>query len=144
MHNLKHSKMRKINQIIIHCSDTIEGKNFTVDDIKKWHKARGWTDIGYHYVVYLDGSIHKGRNEEVVGAHCEGHNAHSIGVCYIGGKEAGTFRAKDTRTKAQKEALIRLLMKLVCKYPDAEIVGHRDLANRKCPCFDAKNEYRNI
>lgn len=136
--------MRKINQIIIHCSDTIEGKNFTVDDIKKWHKARGWTDIGYHYVVYLDGSIHKGRNEEVVGAHCEGHNAHSIGVCYIGGKEAGTFRAKDTRTKAQKEALIRLLMKLVCKYPDAEIVGHRDLANRKCPCFDAKNEYRNI
>lgn len=136
--------MRKINQIIIHCSDTIEGKNFTVDDIKKWHKARGWTDIGYHYVVYLDGSIHKGRNEEVVGAHCEGHNAHSIGVCYIGGKEAGTFKAKDTRTKAQKEALIRLLMKLVCKYPDAEIVGHRDLANRKCPCFDAKNEYRNI
>ena len=136
--------MRKINQIIIHCSDTIEGKNFTVDDIKKWHKARGWTDIGYHYVVYLDGSIHKGRNEEVVGAHCEGHNAHSIGVCYIGGKEAGTFRAKDTRTKAQKEALIRLLMKLVCKYPEAEIVGHRDLANRKCPCFDAKNEYRNI
>lgn len=136
--------MRKINQIIIHCSDTIEGKNFTVDDIKKWHKARGWTDIGYHYVVYLDGSIHKGRNEEVVGAHCEGHNAHSIGVCYIGGKEAGTFKAKDTRTKAQKEALIRLLMKLVCKYPEAEIVGHRDLANRKCPCFDAKNEYRNI
>lgn len=136
--------MRKINQIIIHCSDTIEGKNFTVDDIKKWHKARGWTDIGYHYVVYLDGSIHKGRNEEVVGAHCEGHNDHSIGVCYIGGKEAGTFKAKDTRTKAQKEALIRLLMKLVCKYPEAEIVGHRDLANRKCPCFDAKNEYRNI
>ena len=136
--------MRKINQIIIHCSDTIEGKNFTVDDIKKWHKARGWKDIGYHYVVYLDGSIHKGRNEEVDGAHCEGHNAHSIGVCYIGGKEAGTFKAKDTRTKAQKEALIRLLMKLVCKYPDAEIVGHRDLANRKCPCFDAKNEYRNI
>ena len=136
--------MRKINQIIIHCSDTIEGKNFTVDDIKKWHKARGWTDIGYHYVVYLDGSIHKGRNEEVVGAHCEGHNANSIGVCYIGGKEAGTFRAKDTRTPAQKEALIRLLMKLVCKYPDAEIVGHRDLANRKCPCFDAKAEYRNL
>ena len=136
--------MRKINQIIIHCSDTIEGKNFTVDDIKKWHKARGWTDIGYHYVVYLDGSIHKGRNEEVVGAHCEGHNAHSIGVCYIGGKEAGTFRAKDTRTKAQKEALIRLLMKLVCKYPDAEIVGHRDLANRKCPCFDARKEYSQL
>lgn len=136
--------MRKINQIIIHCSDTIEGKNFTVDDIRRWHKARGWLDIGYHYVVYLDGSIHRGRSEEVVGAHCEGHNAHSIGVCYIGGKEAGTFKAKDTRTPAQKESLIRLLIDLVCRYPDAEIVGHRDLANRKCPCFDAKTEYRNL
>lgn len=136
--------MRKINQIIIHCSDTIEGKNFTVDDIRRWHKARGWIDIGYHYVVYLDGSIHRGRSEEVVGAHCEGHNAHSIGVCYIGGKEAGTFKAKDTRTPAQKESLIRLLIDLVCRYPDAEIVGHRDLANRKCPCFDAKTEYRNL
>lgn len=144
MHNSKHNAMRKINQIIIHCSDTIEGKNFTVDDIRRWHKERGWLDIGYHYVVYLDGSIHRGRSEEVVGAHCEGHNAHSIGVCYIGGKEAGTFKAKDTRTPAQKESLIRLLIDLVCRYPDAEIVGHRDLANRKCPCFDAKSEYRNL
>ena len=136
--------MRWINKIIVHCSDSPAGRNDKAADLDLWHKEKGWKKIGYHYVVYLDGSIHKGRNEEVVGAHCEGHNAHSIGVCYIGGKEAGTFRAKDTRTPAQKEALIRLLMKLVCKYPDAEIVGHRDLANRKCPCFDAKNEYRNI
>jgi len=136
--------MRKITEIIVHCSDTIEGKDFTVEDIRKWHKDRGWLDIGYHYVVYLDGSIHKGRPDEVVGAHCVGHNAHSIGVCYIGGKEAGTFRAKDTRTPAQQEALLRLLIDLVCKYPDAKIYGHRDFANRKCPCFDARKEYSQL
>jgi len=136
--------MRKITEIIVHCSDTVEGTNWTVDDLRKWHKDRGWLDIGYHYVVYLDGSIHKGRPDEVVGAHCVGHNAHSIGVCYIGGKEAGTFRAKDTRTPAQKEALLRLLIDLVCKYPDAKIYGHRDFANRKCPCFDARKEYSQL
>lgn len=136
--------MRKINKIIIHCTDTYAGKNWTVEDIRKWHKARGWLDIGYHYVIYLDGSIHAGRNEEAIGAHCEGHNKDSIGVCYVGGKEPGTAKAKDTRTPAQKEALIRLLIDLVCRYPDAEIVGHCDLANRKCPCFDAKKEYRNL
>lgn len=136
--------MRKITEIIVHCSDTVEGTNWTVEDIRRWHMARKWLDIGYHYVVYLDGSIHKGRNDEVVGAHCEGHNAHSIGVCYIGGKEAGTFRAKDTRTPAQKEALLRLLIDLVCKYPDAKIYGHRDFANRKCPCFDARKEYSQL
>ena len=136
--------MRKITEIIVHCSDTVEGTQWTVDDLRKWHKDRGWLDIGYHYVVYLDGSVHRGRNEEVVGAHCVGHNAHSIGVCYIGGKEAGTFRAKDTRTPAQKEALLRLLIDLVCRYPDAEIYGHRDFANRKCPCFDARKEYMQL
>lgn len=136
--------MRKITEIIVHCSDTVEGTNWTVDDLRKWHKDRGWLDIGYHYVIYLDGSIHKGRPDEVVGAHCVGHNAHSIGVCYIGGKEAGTFRAKDTRTPAQKEALLRLLIDLVCKYPDAKIYGHRDFANRKCPCFDARKEYSQL
>lgn len=137
--------MRKIDKIIVHCTATIEGVNWTVDDIRKWHiEQNHWDDIGYHYVIYLDGSIHKGRDEEVVGAHCYGYNAHSIGVCYVGGLEKGTKRAKDTRTPQQKESLIRLLMELVCKYPDAEILGHRDLANRKCPSFDAKEEYKTL
>lgn len=137
--------MRKIDKIIVHCTATIEGVDWTVDDIRKWHiEQNHWDDIGYHYVIYLDGSIHKGRDEEVVGAHCYGYNAHSIGVCYVGGLEKGTKRAKDTRTPQQKESLIRLLMELVCKYPDAEILGHRDLANRKCPSFDAKEEYKTL
>ena len=137
--------MRKINKIIIHCSDTFEGVNWTVDDIRSWHIKRGWLDIGYHYVIYLDGSIHRGRNEDVVGAHCVGYNSHSIGICYVGGKEKGTGKTKDTRTPAQKESLIRLLIELVCRYPDAEILGHRDLApDRKCPGFDAKEEYKTL
>lgn len=137
--------MRKIDKIIVHCTATIEGVDWTVDDIRKWHiEQNHWDDIGYHYVIYLDGSIHKGRDESQVGAHCYGYNAHSIGVCYVGGLEKGTKKAKDTRTPEQKEALIRLLMELVCKYPDAEILGHRDLANRKCPSFDAKEEYKSI
>lgn len=137
--------MRKIDKIIVHCTATIEGVDWTVDDIRKWHiEQNHWDDIGYHYVIYLDGSIHKGRDEEVIGSHCLGYNAHSIGVCYVGGLEKGTKRAKDTRTPQQKESLIRLLMELVCKYPDAEILGHRDLANRKCPSFDAKEEYKTL
>lgn len=137
--------MRKIDKIIIHCSDTFEGKHWTVDDIRSWHIKRGWLDIGYHYVIYLDGSIHSGRNEDVVGAHCVGYNSHSIGICYVGGKEKGTGKTKDTRTPAQKESLIRLLIELVCRYPDAEILGHRDLApDRKCPGFDAKEEYKTL
>ena len=77
--------MRKIDEIIIHCSATAEGRNFTVEDVRRWHKARGFVDVGYHYLVYLDGSVHVGRPLAQVGAHCLGHNAHSIGVCYIGG-----------------------------------------------------------
>lgn len=77
--------MRRITEIIIHCSATPEGKDFTVEDIRRWHLARHFADIGYHYVVYRNGSVHKGRAENIAGAHCLGHNANSIGICYIGG-----------------------------------------------------------
>ena len=136
--------MRKITEIIVHCSATPEGQNFTVEDIDRWHKQKGWQGIGYHYVIELDGSVHKGRNEEVIGAHCLGHNAYSIGVCYIGGLDKWTKAPKDTRTDAQKQALIDLLKSLKEKYPNAIIYGHRDFSKKDCPCFDAKNEYKNI
>ena len=136
--------MRKITEIIVHCSATPEGQNFTAEDIDRWHKQKGWQGIGYHYVIYLDGSVHKGRNEEVIGAHCLGHNAYSIGVCYIGGLDKWTKAPKDTRTDAQKQALIDLLKNLKEKYPNAIIYGHRDFSKKDCPCFDAKNEYKNI
>ena len=136
--------MRDIKEIIVHCSATPEGKNFTVEDIRKWHKAQGWSDIGYHYVIYLDGSINKGRDESKVGAHCVGHNSNSIGVCYIGGVAKDGKTPKDTRTDAQKAALIKLLKELKAKYPKATIHGHREFANKACPSFDAKKEYSSI
>lgn len=90
---------RVIKEIIVHCSATPEGKDFTVSDIKRWHLERGFSDIGYHYVIYRDGSVHVGRSESVAGAHCTGHNTISIGVCYIGGMDSTNKNPKDTRTQ---------------------------------------------
>lgn len=140
---LKKSR-RRINEIIVHCTATPEGRDYTVADIRQMHKAQGWVDIGYHYLIYRDGSIHEGRNVDLVGAHCQGHNAQSIGVCYVGGVARDGKTPKDTRTPAQKDALVHLLMQLVCLYPDATIRGHRDFAAKACPSFDATKEYKNL
>ena len=137
-------KMRKINLIIVHCSATPEGKDFTVDDITRWHKARGFKTIGYHYVIYRDGTIHEGRPVSEIGAHCVGHNANSIGVCYIGGLAADGKTPKDTRTDAQKLSLRNLLSQLKKSYPGVAIRGHRDFAAKACPSFDATKEYCNL
>lgn len=140
---LKTSK-RKIKEIIIHCSATREGRDYTVNDIREWHKKRGFNDIGYHYVIYRDGSIHEGRNVDLVGAHCTNHNSYSIGVCYIGGCRLDGHTPKDTRTDKQKESLLKLLRELKRRYPFATIHGHREFANKACPSFDAYAEYKNI
>ena len=146
---------RKINKIIIHCSATPEGEDRTVEQIRKDHKAQGWSDIGYHYIIYRDGSIHTGRDVDIQGAHCadNGGNIGSIGICYIGGLEARRkgvaykdLRDKDTRTEQQKASLLSLLMDLRIQYPTAVIYGHRDLDEhgKKCPSFNAKSEYSRI
>ena len=135
------SNNRNIKEIIVHCSATPEGKDFTVSDIKRWHLQRGFSDIGYHWVVYRDGTIVSGRPESVSGAHCTGHNSISIGVCYIGGCASDGKTPKDTRTDAQKEALIKILKSLKSRYTKASIHGHREFANKACPSFDAKKEY---
>lgn len=136
--------MRKITEIIVHCSATPEGKDFTVADITRWHRQRGFRTIGYHYVVYRDGSVHSGRPEGEIGAHCTGHNACSIGICYIGGLAADGKTAKDTRTPEQRKALLMLLRRLRAKYPNAKIHGHRDFAAKACPSFDATKEYADL
>ena len=132
--------MRKITEIIIHCSATPEGKNFTVDDIRRWHLARKFADIGYHYVIYRDGSVHKGRAENLVGAHCLGHNANSIGICYIGGCTADGKHPKDTRTPQQKTALRQLVNQLKFYYPHATVHGHNEFSNKACPSFNVQKE----
>ena len=135
---------RNIREIIVHCSATPDGKDFTVDDIRKWHKARGFSDVGYHYIVYRDGSVHDGRSVHLVGAHCTNHNANSIGVCYIGGVATDGKTPKDTRTPQQKESLLTLLKQLKSLYPQAKIYGHRNFSNKACPSFAASREYQNI
>lgn len=134
--------MRQIDMIIVHCSDTRAGMNFTAADIKRWHREKGYRTIGYHYVVDLDGMIEVGRPIAQIGAHCKYHNANSIGVCYIGGQDAQGHHA-DTRTVEQKRALRTLLENLVRQYC-APIYGHRDFAPRDCPCFNARAEYADI
>lgn len=136
--------MRKINKIIVHCSASPEGRDDSIEDIDRWHRSQGFSEIGYHYVIHLDGSIHVGRPVEKAGAHCSGHNENSIGVCYIGGLTKDLKECKDTRTEAQKKALFFLLSDLKAKYPSATIYGHRDFSDKECPGFNAKSEYRGI
>jgi len=136
--------MRKINEIIVHCTATPEGKDFKAADIDKWHRQKGWDGIGYHYVVDLDGTVEIGRPESKVGAHCLGRNQNSIGVVYVGGVASDGKTAKDTRTPQQKAALVRLLTALKHRYPRAAIHGHRDFATKACPSFDATMEYKSI
>ena len=132
--------MRKINKIILHCSATKAGQHFTVEDITKWHKQRGFRTIGYHFVIYLDGTVHKGRDISEIGAHVEGQNSNSIGICYIGGLDQGG-KAFDTRTPEQKEALVKLVAEMKAKFPQATIHGHNEFANKACPCFNVKQEF---
>lgn len=135
--------MRKIDLIIVHCTATPEGKDFRAKDVDLWHRQRGFNKIGYHYLVDLNGTVEKGRDEAEIGAHCKGHNSDSIGVCYVGGLDK-YGEPKDTRTEAQKKSLRSLLTKLKMKYPSAVIHGHRDFAAKACPCFDATGEYKNL
>lgn len=136
----KTKSMRTIHEIIIHCSATREGLDFRAADIDRWHRERGWHSIGYHYVIDLDGTIEKGRALSDIGAHCSGHNAHSIGICYIGGLDENGNPA-DTRTPAQRTALLRLIHELKEQFPEARVYGHRDFSAKSCPCFNARAEF---
>lgn len=130
---------RTIKKIIIHCSATKPTQACTVELIDQWHRARGFKCIGYHYVIYADGTVHEGRPLAEVGAHTEGYNSESVGICYVGGLDA-TGKAADTRTDAQKKALRQLVSELLATYPEATVHGHREFANKACPCFDVQAE----
>lgn len=137
--------MRTINEIIVHCSASPEGLNVTAADIRRWHTVgNGWSDIGYHFVVRIDGTVEPGRPLAQPGAHCRGHNARSVGICYVGGLAADGRTPKDTRTPAQRAALLSLLRELKQQFPAAAIHGHRDFAAKACPSFDATAEYAGL
>ena len=133
--------MRSIDTIVIHCLATPEGREVHIDEVTRWHvDERGWSDVGYHWLIALDGSIEKGRPEFKSGAHAKGYNSRSIGVTYVGGLDAN-MKAKDTRTDAQKESLLCLIKDLQGRYPNAVVIGHSDISGKDCPSFDAKAEY---
>lgn len=124
--------MRDINEIIIHCADTPNGKEFHNTDIDKWHRERGWQCIGYHWVVCIDGTVEPGRKPEMIGSHAEGHNAKSLGICMIG---------KDKFTHEQWDSLATLVRGLVREYPAARVIGHYEVAvnGKTCPNFDVRS-----
>ena len=141
---------RQIKEIHIHCSATREGLAITAHEIKKWHLARGWSDIGYHIIIGHQG-IEYGRPLQKIPASVRSRNSHAIAICYIGGLDANG-KPKDTRTPRQKELLLKVLKQLKFIYPKAYIVGHRDLSPdrdgdskveksewlKSCPCFPAE------
>ena len=136
--------MRKIDLIVIHCSATRETKSFPVTSLIACHQDRfGFT--GYHYYITRDGQLYQTRHENLPGAHVKHYNQHSIGICYEGGLDKDG-KPKDTRTPEQKAALVALLKSLREDYPEAVILGHRDIpgVRKDCPCFDAESEYRDI
>ena len=127
--------MRKINEIIIHCTATESGHDYSAKTIDQWHRARGFNQIGYHFIIHLDGSIENGRSIELAGAHCKGHNRHSIGIAYVGGLYCG--QPKNTMTAAQMQSLITLIQLLISKYFTInKVSGHNDYSHKACPCFD--------
>jgi N-acetylmuramoyl-L-alanine amidase len=132
--------MRDIKWIVIHCAATKEGKDFDVEDIRRWHKNQGWSDVGYHYVIKLDGTIQKGREDSVIGAGVRGYNKNSIHICLIGGLDSNG-NPKNTFTDAQLNAARQLAKELQEKYTgkyNPAVVGHRDFPGvaKACPCFD--------
>lgn len=132
--------MRQINELVVHCSATPAGKAFHARDIDRWHRDRGWDGIGYHYVICLDGAIEPGRPVEEVGAHVAGHNAHSIGICLIGGMNAQNTAPANTFNQRQMTALETLLHGLRTRWPQSRILGHRDFVGvaKTCPSFDVR------
>ena len=140
---------RDIDEIIIHYTATPQGEEFSNAQIKASHLARGFSDIGYHWVIGLNGEIRQGRSEAIAGAHCTGHNTRSIGICYVGGCPPRSVKGWqnigiDTRTEPQKKALLTLIRQVKTRYPRATVHGHNEFANKPCPGFDARKEYASL
>lgn len=147
--------MRKIERIFVHC--TASHQTASVNDIKNEFKRKGWKNPGYHYIVDPGGAIHQLLDDEKVSNGVRGYNQTAINVAYIGGIDA-EGKAMDNRTGPQKKALAKLLRLLRSRYPDAVILGHRDISPdtngngivdpweriKECPCFDAKTEYAGL
>lgn len=134
--------MRPITHIVVHCAATPPSADIGAKEIRQWHLAKKWTDIGYHFVIRRNGTLEAGRPLETPGAHVEGHNANTIGICMVGGVDKGGPEGKPQNnfTDAQWATLKPLVAKLSAQFPAALIWGHRDFpgVTKACPSFDAK------
>ena len=137
MANVQFKKRTETTMIIVHCAATKPSQDVGVREIRQWHKERGFLDVGYHFVIRRDGTVEDGRDVDVIGAHCEGKNYTSVGVCLVGGiDDKGNFEANFT--SAQMNALRSLIVTLQAKYPGAVLRAHHDFAQKACPSFDLK------
>lgn len=131
---------RRTDHIVLHCSATRGIQDIGVKEIRAWHKAKGWRDVGYHFVIRRNGKVETGRAESAIGSHVQGHNVDSVGICLVGGLDDKTWKPVNNFTAAQWKALTRLVAQLVKRYPRARVLGHRDFpgVQKACPCFSAK------
>lgn len=136
----------KTKYIVVHHSATKRSQDIGVKEIRQWHKAKGWSDIGYHYVIRRNGILETGRTLDQAGAHVQGHNHHSIGICLVGGLSDDGKDAEYNYTADQISTLIKILRNANAAFPSAEIVGHRDLDRKKpeCPAFDVKTWWAEV
>lgn len=132
--------MRKITEVIIHCTANQEGTGMNAEGIRAMHmKFNGWNDCGYHYIIETDGSVVAMRPIEKEGAHCYGHNRNSIGIAYIGGLERGTKHPKDTMTKDMKMNMAQITARLLRAYElkPKDVKFHNEYNKSKaCPCIN--------
>lgn len=136
---------RRIDEIVLHCSATREGQDISVETIRSWHvDGNGWSDIGYHAVIMLDGTVELGRPLRRSGAHVKGHNSTTIGVCYIGGVEADGKTAKDTMTPAQEQAFRNYVTTMRSVLGPLTISGHNQYSTKACPSFDVREKFADI
>lgn len=135
--------MRTFEKIILHCTATLEGAHYDVDTIRQWHTRppRNWRDIGYHFLIYLDGSVHQGRPITEIGAHTKGQNNCSVGVAYVGGVDRHN-EPKDTMTAEQEMAVLLLVRSLRTVFGPMTLHGHNEFANKACPSFDVQDKYK--
>ncbi len=129
---------------MVHCSATRSSQDIGAAEIRKWHRNRGWFDIGYHFVIRRDGTVEAGRSIDRPGAHARGFNHISLGVCLVGGVAGDGKTAENNFTEAQFSSLKSLLRGLKASYPDAEVLGHRDLPHvyKACPSFDVREWWK--
>lgn len=138
-------ELNSINEVVLHCTDTPWGREVDIKEVRAWHtRGNGWQDVGYHYLIKLDGTLQVGRALNCIGAHVKGHNARTIGVAYVGGRDR-KGEAADTMTCEQEETFEHLFFALQLTLGRGlELTGHNDHSSKACPGFKVREKWPNL